>query len=288
MDIRNFVTFNTVVEAEGFTKAAHRLNYAQSTVTLHIKELEKHYGEPLFDRMGKKIYLTHFGKSLYKKSSRMTSEYEAVLDMNVEAKTTSVLRVGVYESLLRYRMYDLIHEFKMKYPNVDMIIQHGTCRSLRRLVREGELDLTFLIEPQREFSNMKAMILCEEKFSLIFPQNGGMETLHKKNQTVYLTEKECSYRIMFEDFLNARGVVKQHTMETGSVDMIKQYVSFGLGYSMVPSVTVENETDSSDLTVIPFNNDVPMYTQIVYHKEKHIFKAMAGFIELVEKYSNDW
>ena len=68
MDIRNFMTFNTVVEAGGFTKAANHLNYAQSTVTLHIKELEKHYEKLLFDRIGKRIYLTQFGKLLYEKT----------------------------------------------------------------------------------------------------------------------------------------------------------------------------------------------------------------------------
>lgn len=290
MDIRNFVTFNTVVEAEGFTRAAGRLNYAQSTITLHIKELEKHYGVPLFDRMGKRIYLTEFGKTLHRRTSKLVSEYDDILDMQSSGERTEVLRVGVYESLLRYRIYDLIHEFKLKKnPKVDMIIQHGTCISLRNLVRQGELDLTFQIEPIKQFDDLKAIPLCEEKFSLIFPKGSGLESMHKKNhQTVYLTEKNCSYRIMFEDFLNERGVIKQHTMETGSVDMIKQYVSFGLGYSMVPSITVENESENSDLEVIPFVNDISMYTQIVFHKDKHIFNAMNGFIKLVEKYAENW
>ena len=93
---------------------------------------------------------------------------------------------------------------------------------------------------------------------------------------------------MFEDFLNERGVVKQHTMETGSVDMIKQYVSCGLGYSMVPSVTVESEFKHDGLEVVPFKNEEPMYTQIVYHKEKHIFKSMDGFMQLVKKYAENW
>lgn len=288
MDIRNFITFNTVVEADGFTKAANRLNYAQSTVTLHIKELEKHYGVPLFDRMGKRIFLTEFGKNLYKRTSKLAQDYDDIVGLGTDTEQSEVLRIGVYESLLKYRIYDLIHEFKLKHPKVDMIIQHGTCKSLRNLVRQGELDLTFQIEPVKSFADLKAKVLCEEKFSLIFPRGSGMEIMHKNHQTVYLTEKDCSYRLMFEDFLNERGVVKQHTMETGSVDMIKQYVSFGLGYSMVPSVTVIGSEYEDDLEVIPYTCDIPMYTQILYHKDKHIFHAMKAFIELVEKYAENW
>ncbi len=288
MDIRNFITFNTVVEAEGFTKAANRLNYAQSTVTLHIKELEKHYQEPLFERMGKKIFLTDFGKVLYEHTSKLVDDYEKIMDIKKSGEVRKVLRVGLYESLLKYRMYDAIHEFKIMYPEVDMIIQHGTCKSLRKLVRQGELDLTFQIEDDRDFPDFIVTRLCEEKFSLIFPKGSGTEVMHKNNQTVYLTEKECSYRMMFEDYLNGHGVVKQHIMETGSVDMIKQYVSFGLGYSMVPSVTLNTSEQESNLEVMPFNNAVPMYTQLVYHKEKNVFDAMQGFIDLVLKHSEKW
>lgn len=288
MDIRNFITFNTVVEAEGFTKAANRLSYAQSTVTLHIKELEKHYGTPLFDRMGKKIFLTEFGKILYKKSSALTSAYDDMLDLTSSGEQREVLRIGVYESLLRYRIYDLIHEFKLKYPHVDLIIQHGTCKTLRNLVRQGELDVTFQIEPVKKFPDLDSKILCEEKFSLIFPEDSGIECMHKNHQTIYLTEKECSYRILFETFLNEQGIVKQHVMETGSVDMIKQYVSFGLGFSMIPSVTVEKDEDSKGLSVVAFDGHEPMYTQILHHKDKHIFTSMKNFLELVESYSKSW
>jgi len=288
MDIRNFITFNTVVEVDGFTKAANRLSYAQSTVTLHIKELEKFYETPLFDRMGKKIFLTEFGKVLYKKSSMLVNAYDEILDLKVSGDQREVLRIGVYESLLRYRIYDLIHEFKINNPNVDLIIQHGTCRTLRNLVREGELDLTFQIEPLRNFADLKTRVLCEEKFSLIFPEDSGIECIHKNHQTIYLTEKDCSYRLLFEQFLNEEGVNKQHVMETGSVDLIKQYVSIGLGFSMVPSVTVEREKDRAGLNVQDFSGQDPMYTQLVHHKDKHVFRAMDHFIKLVQSYSASW
>lgn len=288
MDIRNFITFNTIIDAGGFTKAAIRLNYAQSTVTLHIKELETHYNEQLFDRMGKRIFLTSFGAKLHEKSKRLVGEYVSILEMNNKDKPFEVLRIGVYESLLKYRMYDLIHEYKTQYPHVDIIIHHGICKKLRNMIRNGELDLTFQIEPIKEFSGLNVETLCEEKFSLIFPKNNGIDILHKSHQTIYLTEKECSYRMMFEDFLNNQGVIRQHIMETGSVDMIKQYVSFGLGYSMVPSVTVRDEKDKKGLEVMDFGNEEPMYTQLVYHKEKYVFPAMERFIKLVKQYAYEW
>lgn len=54
MEIRHLQTFITIVELEGFTKAAEHLGYAQSTITSHIQILENELGEVLFDRLGKK------------------------------------------------------------------------------------------------------------------------------------------------------------------------------------------------------------------------------------------
>ena len=153
MDIRNFITFNTVVEEEGFTRAAEKLNYAQSTVTLHIKELEGHYEEKLFDRIGKRIYLTAFGKNLYNKSLKLVADYEDIL-FNTEDFQKETLRIGVYESLLKNRLMPLIFDFKKNHPYVDIVIKHGTCRSLRKDIRDGALDLTFQVETLRDFSDM--------------------------------------------------------------------------------------------------------------------------------------
>lgn len=63
MELRHLQTFITIVELEGFTKAAEHLGYAQSTITSHIQILENELGEALFDRLGKKIVLTSVGNT---------------------------------------------------------------------------------------------------------------------------------------------------------------------------------------------------------------------------------
>lgn len=55
MELRQLITFKTIVEKGGFNKAAEHLGYAQSSITTHIKELEKELGRPVFDRLGRKL-----------------------------------------------------------------------------------------------------------------------------------------------------------------------------------------------------------------------------------------
>lgn len=287
MDIRNFITFNSVVIQNSFTKAANHLNYAQSTVTLHIKELEKHYNEKLFDRIGKKIYLTPFGEKLYKKTKQLEYDYTDILSLSNEIPSTT-LRIGGYESVLKYRLYDFIKSFKFNYPNVNIIIQYGTCSELRQMVKDGLLDMSFQLEDNIDFPQLVSIPLVKEDFSLILPPNSTLDSIHNRNQTVYLTEKVCPYRRMFEEYLDDNKINPQSIMETSSVDLIKQYVSFGLGFSLLPNITVRKKEEETRLTIVPFHNKTILLTQLVYHKDKHIFPAMSQFISMVTEHSKYW
>ena len=63
MENKNVATFVKIVEFNNFTKAADSLGYSQAAVTAQIKSLEKELGVPLFDRVGKRIFLTQAGKT---------------------------------------------------------------------------------------------------------------------------------------------------------------------------------------------------------------------------------
>ena len=64
MEVRNLITFLKIIETGSFSKAAEQLTYSQSTVTVQIQQLEEEIGVQLFDRIGKKIYVTEKGHEL--------------------------------------------------------------------------------------------------------------------------------------------------------------------------------------------------------------------------------
>ncbi len=288
MDIRHFQTLIAIVKEEGFTKASKVLNYGQSTVTLHVKEIEAHYGEMVFDRIGKKVYLTPFGEMVYIQAQKAVAEFDTLLQIKEESGRNGVLRVGVFESLLHYRIQNLIQTFKSSCPDVDLIIRHGICNELRDQVRTGQLDLAFQIEPLSDFSDLISEVLIEERFGLILPKDKSIEILGQRQYTVYMTEKECTYRRAFERYLDQNGILKHQSMETGSVEVIKQYVGCGLGYSYVPLVTIRDAQSQERLNIIPLESDTPLYTQILYHKDKVLTQPMLQFLEVLRDDAKTW
>ena len=71
MELRNLFTFLKIVETGSFSKAAEQLLYSQSTVTVQIQQLEEELHVQLFDRIGKKVYVTEKGQELHTYAQQM-------------------------------------------------------------------------------------------------------------------------------------------------------------------------------------------------------------------------
>ena len=63
--LRQLEVFEAIARLKSFTRAAEELFLTQPTVSMQIKKLTKEIGLPLFEQIGKKIYLTDTGKELY-------------------------------------------------------------------------------------------------------------------------------------------------------------------------------------------------------------------------------
>ena len=101
MDTRTLQTFLKVLDLGSFTKAAQELGYAQSTVTAQIRQLEDELGYPLFDRIGRNVFLTESGKSFSAYAAEILRLSEQAQFIAKQAQdTVGTLRIGVLESLL--------------------------------------------------------------------------------------------------------------------------------------------------------------------------------------------
>lgn len=80
MQLRSLEIFVTVVEKNGFTKAAENLYVGQPTISKTIRKLEQELNVTLFDRSSKKIQLTDEGKALYQKSKDILGEVYSIPD----------------------------------------------------------------------------------------------------------------------------------------------------------------------------------------------------------------
>src|SRR5579862_5042020 len=113
MELRHIYTFQAIVKEGSFLKAAEKLMYAQSTITLHIQQLEAELGVKLFARQGKKVQLTEAGRSLRDQADHLL-DYVATLQQNMADLVSGEaghVRLGAVEPTASLRLPPLLVEY---------------------------------------------------------------------------------------------------------------------------------------------------------------------------------
>lgn len=296
MELKHLKTFTVIAEVHGFTKAAEALGYVQSSVTAQIQSLEEELESPLFDRLGKTVVLTDTGRRLLPYAHEMlrlqTSVKELVQTNDIPAGT---LTIGAPESLAAYRLPEVIKEYKRLYSQVRIILKPALCWELRNQVRNGQTDVAFVLEPDTQAADLHIERLVEERMVLVAPPDhrlvgqGEVVAADLVEETFLHTEPGCSYRDLFERYLQQDAVVPSAAMEFWSIEAIKNCVMSGLGIAVLPLIAVNAELQARKLAALKWDDaEVRVSTQMVYHRAKWISPTLREFIRMVKAHAEGW
>lgn len=292
MELRNIITFLKVNELSSFSKAAEELGYTQSNISSHIQQLEKELNHPLFDRFGKKIYLTEYGHTFLPHAYEIINSVEqaklAVCDDSLNLKE---IKIGILESLCTTYMPDLVTDFHQKYPNTNVIIKIGTYGELSEMLNHNQIDLLWTFDHKIDSVTWVKALECEQQICVISSPTHVLQTydecdittLHSSN--FIFTEQNCSYRSFFENVLKSNQISYNIFMEIGNTEIIKKFVHSGLCLSVLPNFAIQNELEENSIRILPIKNfSLNMYSQIFYHKNKYLTPCMMQFLDLLKKY----
>ena len=158
MEIRNLVTFLKVTELNSFSKAAEALDYSQSAVTVQIQQLERELGVRLFDRIGKNVSITQYGKNFISYARDIVSAVaRAQVFASEETELTGMVQVGTLNSLMTASFSDIVPAFRQRFPHVMMRLHADMVASLKDKLLKNELDLIYTLDSQ---------VLDPQKFDL--------------------------------------------------------------------------------------------------------------------------
>ncbi|RYL94975.1 LysR family transcriptional regulator [Sporolactobacillus sp. THM7-4] len=296
MEIRQLQTFKTIAEVHGFIRAADVLGYAQSSVTAQIQGLEDEIGSPLFNRLGKKITLTEAGKRLLPYAHEILKMHDSAVAQAKEGEIPAgKIVIGAPESLAAYRLPSVLEKYRSLYPQVKIVLKPGLCRELIERVRRGELDIAFLLQQETIFSDLHSETLVREPMMLIaspkhrLTQHQHVRPSDLQGETILSTEPGCSYRELFESYLNQSGTPVNTDLEFWNIEAIKQCVMCGLGISYLPYITLKSEIRQNRLVALPWKDDIaPVTTQVIYHKSKWLSSALKEFFRLLRDQAQLW
>ncbi|MCF7754268.1 LysR family transcriptional regulator [Paenibacillus polymyxa] len=286
MEIRHLVTFITIVEHEGFTKAAEHLGYAQSTITLHIKALEEEINYPLFDRIGKRVILTETGKKLLPHAKKMLDLYHMIKEVTAaQGELTGNIVISIGETLLIYRFPPIIEEFKKLHPHVNIEWHQLDSVHYKENLMQGKSDISFMLGTEVHDPNLYSEKLAEEPMMLLYPNSFELQRDIVRSNLLF-TERGCGYRTLFEQCIEEYQIGITSNIEFWSIEAVKQSILSGMGISLLPRITVEKELKEEKLSGQQYKQNLA--TQLLYPKNKWISPQVEAFIEIVRKHASLW
>lgn len=288
MDLIYMKSFLEVARCQSFTKAAENLGYVQSSVTAQIQKLEQEYGVVLFERYGRSMRLTSAGEQLRETFARILELYDDS-KRTIARQAKGILEIGTIESLMAFLLPPLFHRFLQSFPEINLQVNELTEPSILQAIRTGQLDVGILMDLPIDDEDIESIIVRQEPLVLVAHPEHPLSALQHvgvadlNGQYLIVTEQGCTYRAALERLLGQHGINYQILHEFGSLEAIKQCVSYGLGIALVPRITVTRELIERTLVTLPFTHtDITFYTQIVHHKKKWLSPAIRHLIDLLE------
>lgn len=134
MDLRQLEMVIAVADNASFTRAGHQLHVAQSATSRKIRLLEDEFGEPLFKRVSKGIYVTPAGETLLVYARKVFQDLRnATLEISELARLErGQLRIGVGMIACTYILPPLLEKFRSLYPRIDLQVATGGRRPCSR------------------------------------------------------------------------------------------------------------------------------------------------------------
>lgn len=276
MDFQNLESFILVAELGSFTKAAQRLSYAQSTVSFQIKQLEKHLGTPLFERMNHTVKLTAKGSELLALAYELMALKGSMERAAGEERPLSGhIRLAMAESLCHWLFWDHFAAFHRRYPHISLQIFSASTQEMFRLLKHNEVDLVYTLDKHIYDSNY--VIASEQKVDVHFIASpyhplstmGPLTLAQLADQPFILTEKGMSYRSSLDEQLAQASLEIQPFLELGDTGLICRLVEQGMGLSFLPDYVTQEAVDQGKVVrLYVADASVELWRQLLYHRDK--------------------
>lgn len=280
-NLDKYLAFVKTVEKGSITKAAIELNYAQSSVSKMIADLEKEWGFALLERGKKGVNLTSSGKEILPLARNILNNYfelEGYINKLNKIESGSV-RIGTFSSVAINRLPDIFTKFQKDFPNIEYEMLLGDYIEVEKWIDEGRVDFGFLRLPtEKRFDTMS---LIQDEYMVVLPKNHILAKeenidIKKLNSEPFLL-LEHGGKTEVSNLLDKYNVKPNIKFTTWEDFAIMAMVEKGLGVSILPSLILENIPYDIEIRPlkIPFYRDIG----IAMKDKKRLTPAAKKFIE---------
>ncbi len=288
MELRQLRYFLKAAETLNFTDAAKQMYITQSTLSQQIKQLETELNVLLFDRIGKKVFLTEAGNEFLPFAKQTVGDADLAVQriQDLQGIRTGKLRIGITYSL-SFGLAPIILRFMKEYPNIKLEVFYNTAQELLQMLKNRDLDfvLSFsmaVMDEQVEETDLYEVPLCaivHIRHPLAFQKNISLKEL--KQYSLVLPSRGLSARSALNDLLQTNDLKLDPHLEMNDANILLQLVESSLYVTVLSKTTILGRPELRAIPIKEQQNG--MMASVLTMKGAYQKASAEAFLKLFEE-----
>lgn len=276
-----YLAFVKTVEKGSFTRAAQELDYAQSSVSKMVADLENEWGMTLLERSKNGVCLTSAGEQILPFLRKVLNDHQELEGQicRMNGMETGVVRIGTFASVAINWLPNIFAALQKDYPGIEYEMLLGDYAEVEQWINEGRVDCGFLRLPT--LPKFDTILLKQDEYKAVLPVGhclAGKETVDIEDMSgLPFLLLEHGGKTEVSDLLERSHVQPDIRFTTWEDFAIMAMVEMGMGVSILPDMILRR---------IPYQVEIrpliePYYRSIglAIKNKKHITPAVKRFID---------
>jgi DNA-binding transcriptional LysR family regulator len=258
MKLSFFATLDAVLRTGSLAGAAREMHVTPSAVSMQMKQLEAHFGQPLFDRAGLSVQPRAIAVEVAQTMRDAMGRLES-LRHHTGARAEGELRLGVIETMQATLLPAVMAWLRAQHPALRVRPVRGRSTELLEAVKRGDLDAAIVVQPSAGGSQRLLWHpVLQREMVLVAPPDAAevrAAALLKAHEWIRFDPETGTGR-MASQWVRKHAPGARATFELQSVHAIVAMVSAGLGVSVVPEPDART-TLAHPVRIVRLGRDAP-------------------------------
>ena len=279
--------FYKIAEVQSITKASEELHLTQPAVSIQLKNFQDQFPIPLTEVVGRKLFITDFGKEIARASEKILNEVHAInyRTLAYQGALAGKLRISVV-STAKYVMPYFLSDFIRAHPGVELSMDVTNKARVVESMEANEIDFALVsVVPDKlridrvELMENRLFYVASPKLPL--PRGAAKRALFESVPLIY-REPGSATRNAMEQFIAQNRYEVRKKIELTSNEAVKQAVIAGLGASIMPLIGIKNELRNNDLRIVPVSG-LPISTtwNLIWLQAKKLSPVARAYLEFI-------
>lgn len=275
--------FVTIVDLGSYTRAAEKLNIAQSALSIAVRKLEQEIGLTLLHRNNKGIEVTKEGEVLLQHGRGILAKIadaETALD-ELQGLKQGEVKIGIPGMMGSYFFPEIIMAFKLKYPQLNLTIVEAGTQTLKEKLLSGELDLGVIVDRNLP-DNLQTQPLVSPQMVAAVSSSHPLAIKAELSYAEFFEHELVMFksgyfhREVIDGLCQSHQLTAQYSFETNLITMILNIVKNEFAITALLELVTDHE---AGITGIPFSPPIFLDLVLAWRKDGYLSLANQHFVQ---------